>query len=122
MSLEKITPKNTEYAKQTLRNRGDMFSVYILKLIESFENTEDNPIKDNRIVKDKTFAIRLLGFALDIQCSDPCSEDEKESMVSYATTLLKYQIETATEIDEITYLDRCKAESELNKGLKFLDR
>lgn len=42
MSLEKITPKNTEYAKQTLRNRGDMFSVYILKLIESFENTEDN--------------------------------------------------------------------------------
>ena len=122
MSLEKITPKNTEYAKQTLRNRGDMFSVYILKLIESFENSDSNPIKDNRIVKDKTFAIRLLGFALDIQCSDPCSEDEKESMVSYATTLLKYQIETATEIDEITSLDRCKVESELNKGLKFLDR
>ena len=122
MSLEKITPKNTEYAKQTLRNRGDMFSVYILKLIESFENSDSNPIKDNRIVKDKTFAIRLLGFGLDIQCSDPCSEDEKESMVSYATSLLKYQIETATEIDEITYLKTCKAESELKKGLKFLDR
>ena len=25
----------------------------------------DNPIKDNRIVKDKTFALRLLGFALE---------------------------------------------------------
>ena len=122
MILKKITPENTEFAKQTLRNRGDVFSLYILELIESFENTEDNPIKDNRIVKDKTFAIRLLGFALETTCSDPCSEDEKESMVSYATSLLKYQIETATEIDEITYLKTCKAEPELKKGLKFLGR
>lgn len=37
----------------------------------------ENPIKENRIVKDKTFALRLLGFALDVDCADACSEDEK---------------------------------------------
>ena len=42
----------------------------------------DNPIKENRIVKDHTFALRLLSFALDTQCGDACSEDEKESMIS----------------------------------------
>jgi hypothetical protein len=80
----------------------------------------ENPIKDNRLVKDKTFALRLLTFALDTNCSDACSEDEKESMISYSTSLLRYQIETATEIHEITYLERCNAKERLQKGLKFL--
>ena len=80
----------------------------------------ENPIKDNRIVKDKTFALRLLDFALDINCADACGEDEKESMVSYSTSLLKYQIETATEQDEIDYLERCNAKDKLKKGLKFI--
>lgn len=80
----------------------------------------ENPINDNRIVKDKTFALRLLGFALDTNCADACGEDEKESMVSYSTSLLKYQIETATEQDEIDYLERCNAKDKLKKGLKFI--
>ncbi len=82
----------------------------------------NNPIKDNRIVKDKTFALRLLSFALDTQCGDACGEDEKESMISYSTSLLKYQIETATEIYETTYLERCDAKAKLKKGLKFLGK
>lgn len=82
----------------------------------------DNPIKDNRIVKDKTFALRLLSFALETNCADACSEDEKESMISYSTSLLKYQIETATEIHETTYLERCNAKEKLKKGLKFLGK
>ena len=80
----------------------------------------ENPIKDNRLVKDKTFALRLLGFALDTNCNDACSDDEKESMVSYSTSLLKYQIETATEQEEIDYLERCNAKEKLKKGLKFI--
>ena len=80
----------------------------------------ENPIKDNRIVKDKTFALRLLGFALDTNCADACSEDEKESMISYSTTLLKYQIQTATDKEEIDYLERCNAKEKLKKGLMFL--
>lgn len=80
----------------------------------------ENPIKDNRIVKDKTFALRLLRFVLDTNCNDACSEDEKESMVSYSSSLLQYQIETATEQDEIDYLERCNAKETLKKGLKFI--
>ena len=80
----------------------------------------ENPIKDNRIVKDKTFALRLLSFALDVDCADACSEDEKESMISYATSLLKHQIKTATEKDELDYLERCNAKERLKKGLMFL--
>jgi hypothetical protein len=82
----------------------------------------DNPIKDNRIVKDHTFALRLLSFALDTQCADACSEDEKESFVSYSTSLLKYQIETATDKNEIAYLERCNAKARLKVGLKFLGK
>ena len=79
-----------------------------------------NPIKDNRIVKDKTFALRLLGFALNTNCNDACSEDEKISMISYSIILLKYQIDTATEQDEIDYLERRNAKETLKKGLKFI--
>jgi hypothetical protein len=79
-----------------------------------------NPIKGNRIVKDYTFALRLLGFALDTQCSDACSEDEKESMISYSTSLLKYQIETVSDQHEVDYLERCNAKERLKKGLRFL--
>ena len=80
----------------------------------------ENPIKENRIVKNKTFALRLLSFALDTNCADACGEDEKESMISYSTTLLKYQIQTATDKDEIDYLERCNAKEKLKKGLMFL--
>lgn len=80
-----------------------------------------NPIIDNRIVKDKTFALRLLGFALETSCADACSEDEKESMISYSTRLLAYQIKTATSKDELDYLERCNADDKVKKGMKFLN-
>lgn len=81
-----------------------------------------NIIVDNRIVSDKTFALRLLNFAIDTQCQDACSEEEKESMISYATRLLKYQIDTATQKEELDYLERCGAKKQLEKGLKFLGK
>jgi hypothetical protein len=80
----------------------------------------ENPIKDNRIIKDITFALRLLNFALETQCADACSEDEKESMISYSTSLLKYQIETATDQYELDYLEKCNSKERLKRGLKFL--
>lgn len=79
-----------------------------------------NPIKDNRIVRDKTFALRLLVFAFETDCSDACSEDEKESMIYYSSKLLEYQIETATDEYEIDYLERCNARQLLNRAKKFL--
>ena len=67
-----------------------------------------NPIKDNRIVKDMTFATRLLSFAQSVTPHDACSEEERDSMINYATELLKYQIETVSDANENDYLLRNK--------------
>jgi hypothetical protein len=81
---------------------------------------KSNPIQDNRIVKDHTFALRLLAFAIQTNSGDACGEDEKESMISYATSLLKYQMDTVTDKSEIKYLKNCGAEKRLKEGLEFL--
>lgn len=59
----------------------------------------ENPIIDNRIVNDKTFAVRFLSFLerLDgntITYSGPMEEEEYEYMCFVACKLLKYQVET----------------------------
>lgn len=79
----------------------------------------NSPIVNNRLVKDKTFALRLLSLALSLEPTDPCMEDEKESFISYSSALLKYQIETATDKEERNYLHRCDALGLLSKGLTF---
>lgn len=67
-----------------------------------------SPIKNNRIIRDKTFAIRFKTFIEDVHVNDACSEDEKEYLLNIADSLLKYQIQTATNEDEIDYLKRLK--------------
>jgi hypothetical protein len=64
----------------------------------------ENPIKNCRIVNDKTFALRLKNFISDIRCNDFASEEEKEYLIMVADKLLLYQIETAKEQEEINYL------------------
>ena len=65
-----------------------------------------NPIKNNRIVSSKTFAIRLKSFISNTKVHDPCSEEEKEYLLHVAENLLKYQIQTVTDEEEINYLKR----------------
>ena len=65
-----------------------------------------NPIKDNRIVSSKTFAIRLKDFIEHTNVNDPLSEEEKEYFIRVADMLLKYQIQTVTDEEEINYLKR----------------
>lgn len=66
----------------------------------------ENPIKENRLVCDQTFATRFLSFARSVTVSDACAEDEKESMISYAKKLLTYQCNTVSDGDEKNYLKR----------------
>lgn len=59
----------------------------------------ENPIIDNRIVSDKTFAVRFLSFLermydSSIIYSCPMEEEEYEYMCFVACNLLKYQVET----------------------------
>ena len=65
-----------------------------------------NPIKDNRIVFDRTFAIRLKAFVENVQVCDCAGEEEKEYFQMVANRLVKYQVETATDESEINYLKR----------------
>lgn len=65
-----------------------------------------NPIKDNRIVNDITFAIRLKQFMDGVDCCDCAGEEEKEYFQMVAERLVKYQTETATDEEEVNYLKR----------------
>ena len=65
-----------------------------------------NPIKDNRIVFDRTFAIRLKNFMDGVDCCDCAGEEEKEYFQMVAERLVKYQVETATDEEEVNYLKR----------------
>lgn len=63
----------------------------------------NNPIIDNRIVSDKTFAIRLYKFLDSIQVNDIASEEEKEYLLRVASRLLAYQRSTITSTSEREY-------------------
>ena len=67
-----------------------------------------SPIKNNRIVSNETFAIRFRNFIKDVHVNDPASEEEKEYLLNVANNLLNYQIQTATDEKEISYLKRLK--------------
>ena len=68
----------------------------------------NNPIKNNRIVNDKTFAIRLIEFIKNTQINDAASDEEKRYLLDIAQSLLDYQIETATDEYELKYLKNIK--------------
>lgn len=67
-----------------------------------------NPIIDNRIVSNQTFAIRFRNFIRDTQVNDAASDEEKCYLLNIAQSLLNYQIETATDESELRYLDNIK--------------
>lgn len=70
----------------------------------------DNPIKDNRLVSDRTFAIRFRHFLeyipQGIIISDPCIYEEYDYMTYVANRLFKYQKATVSDKDELDYLNR----------------
>lgn len=69
-----------------------------------------NPIKDNRIVSSKTFAVRFKQFLKWIPkewwMSQPHYYEEYEYLMYVAQHLLDYQIQTAEDEVEIDYLKR----------------
>lgn len=68
-----------------------------------------NLIKDNRIVNDQTFALRLKSFLSNVHVYNPISGKEKDYLIGVANKLLDYQIFTATELDEILkIINSCK--------------
>lgn len=56
-------------------------------MIDPFEN----PIIDNRIVNDHTFALRLKNFISNVEVNDLPGEEEKEYLLHVADKLIRYQ-------------------------------
>ena len=68
---------------------------------------KDNPIKSNRIVSDKTFAVRLRNFAEGTQAIDPATQEELDYFKMTAERLLKWQTKTVHKnSEEYRYLER----------------
>ena len=68
---------------------------------------KDNPIKSNRIVSDKTFAVRLRNFAEGTQAIDPATQEELDYFKMTAERLLKWQTKTVhKDSEEYRYLER----------------
>lgn len=65
-----------------------------------------NPIIDNRIVSDKTFARRLISHLKSTTPHCGMGEEEIEYLKSVADDLLKYQIETCPD-SEKWYHENC---------------
>lgn len=67
-----------------------------------------NPIKNGRIISSKTFAIRFKQFLdwipKEFYMSGPHILEEYEYMNDIADRLLKYQIQTASDEEEVRYL------------------
>ena len=69
-------------------------------LVDPFEN----PIIDNRIVNDYTFALRLKNFVSNIEVNDLPGEEEKEYLLHVADKLIRYQKLTVMTKSEKEYL------------------
>lgn len=57
----------------------------------------NNPIKDNRIVSDITFATRFRSFLDGIEPCDACADEELEYLLGVADKLVAYQRATCPE-------------------------
>ena len=64
----------------------------------------ENPIKDNRIINDTTFALRFKNFIQNVNVCDQPSEEEKDYLLMVADSLLRFQVGTATDSKELAYL------------------
>lgn len=89
--------------KAEVEKKGE--EIKMLKMITSVR--KDNPIKSNRLVGDKTFAIRFKSFVEEVRVNDPMSEEEKDYLHHVAERLLKWQTKTVKkDSEEYKYLER----------------
>lgn len=65
----------------------------------------ENPIKNNRIVNDITFARRFKSFLKDVQPGCAMGEEELEYLQNVADKLLAYQIDTCPEKEKSYHLN-----------------
>ena len=68
----------------------------------------ENPIIDNRIINDKTLAVRFRSFLDGVQVNDMMSEEELDYLKYVADKLVKYQLATVETDEEKAYFENLK--------------
>lgn len=66
----------------------------------------ENPIKEDRIVNDTTFAIRFKNFINQVDVCDLPGEEEKDYLLCVANKLIDWQRLTVMDKSEKEYLKR----------------
>lgn len=74
----------------------------------------DNPIRENRVVVDKTFARRLKSHCESTTSSCAMGHEELEYLHTVADRLLEYQLQTCPE-SEKSYHENCDKEIDWTK-------
>lgn len=92
--------KNTKVNDFLSEEEQDM----IILVLNTFLKHDDyNLVKENRILCNKTFALRLYNFLSDIKSSDTDEINKLNSCISFAKELLNYQLKTCTDEKEFEY-------------------
>jgi len=77
----------------------------IVEFSKNLKSATDNPIKDNRIVNDRSFARRLKGHLKGLEANCEMGVEEIEYLQKVAEKLLKHQIETCPSDEEWYHLN-----------------
>lgn len=104
---------NERLAKQNsmLDEKNANLEKELQRITAKYTPHKDNPIKSNRIVSDKTFAIRLKSFAEGIHTLDATSEEERQYISSVADSLIAWQKATVRkDSEEAKYLEQLNRE------------
>lgn len=95
---------------QTKCRNGKHYKAPNFMVMRNRPMPDDNQIVDNRIVSDKTFAVRLKSFIEQVQVCDAISEEEQEYLLNVADRLIEYQRATVTTDEERTYFRNLQIE------------
>ncbi|BBI90979.1 hypothetical protein [Tenacibaculum phage PTm5] len=118
---------DNNYFRKTAIEYFNTVSDYILNddgtvtnKIKSNQDKNDvskSPFVYNRLVCGIHFATRFKSLVSNLSPADACMDDELEAMNNYADTLLRHQVLTATDKNEIEYLKRCGVYDKYNEPL-----
>lgn len=98
-----IKEKKEEFLCKEMAQMEEIIAVY--KTI--VDGRKENPIKSNRIVSNRTFAVRLCSFLKSVKANDQAGCEEKNYLLMTAERLLKWQLKTVRKgSDEYKYLER----------------
>lgn len=91
---------------------------------QRFKQISTSVIKDNRIVSDKTFAVRFLSYLMDNYrggaFGHPMDEEEYEYMIHVAIRLLKHQVETCPEEEKSYFINLDKDYKDYKDIVKYV--